>query len=746
MIRLKNLSKFYHSKGIIASGISRVNLEFEIGEFVVITGESGSGKSTLLNVISGLDSYEEGEMYINGQETSHYMAADFEEYRRKYIGNIFQDYNLINSYTVYQNVELILRINGYSRKEMKKRVDEIIERVGLTKFRRTKASKLSGGQKQRVAIARALARNTDIILADEPTGNLDSKSSEEIAELLSEIAKEKLVIIVTHNYDQFADFATRRIKMHDGKVTEDISIAAKQSESVVPSSESTRTSKEKTGVKGHISIGSEIRLGFRNTFNIAYKFLLLVVVFLFLVTAIAAQYTSFLNQQAEVDALGWNSWFYNYSNDRIVMKKTDGSVFTQQDLEKIRDTENIERIVENDMVLDSSIFVEDSDFTFEAFIHSIDEFKGKVDKGTMPEADDEVLLTGQEDEYGFNKEQMDKVIGKKLTVYMGDYSEYKIKVTGISIDRNVDEYQYAGDVYLSEALLSDVRAGTYKNYSKLTTVINGKAQEYADGEGVYNILLSDKVAEGTAILSDEANMFYQNGVAKGRTITVRVENIYYSDSLDLRIADVYTEKNFTKKTGAKDYDIDGGAVFISKADYDKFFNRGNYQVSAYVKDVRYTDEAVKALKKEGFAPMALKDAKFSMDDDIRSIIQVPLMIIISIAALFIAYIVIGLILRSRNSYFSILRMLGMEKKNLRRILDIEMFIIAGIAFLLFATVGILTNYGVITLEYIVKLVEYMQLRDYIILYLLIEIMALVISGRFANKLFRKTAMGSFRGE
>ena len=207
-----------------------MNLEFEIGEFVVITGESGSGKSTLLNVISGLDSYEEGEMYINGQETSHYMAADFEEYRRKYIGNIFQDYNLINSYTVYQNVELILRINGYSRKEMKKRVDEIIERVGLTKFRRTKASKLSGGQKQRVAIARALARNTDIILADEPTGNLDSHSGFTIMKLLADLNKAgKTVIVVTHD-SRMRQFATDTIHLLDGKVvTEEEFIRASES-------------------------------------------------------------------------------------------------------------------------------------------------------------------------------------------------------------------------------------------------------------------------------------------------------------------------------------------------------------------------------------------------------------------------------------------------------------------------------------------------------------------------------------
>src|SRR5574344_2983021 len=152
MIKLKDVSKFYYNKGIITSGFSRVSAEFALGEFVVITGESGSGKSTLLNVISGLDSYEEGEMYINGKETSHYSEKDFEDYRRKYIGKIFQSFNLVNSYTVYQNIELVLTINGFNKKEIKKKVLDVINKVELTKFKNPKVSKLSGGQKQRVAI------------------------------------------------------------------------------------------------------------------------------------------------------------------------------------------------------------------------------------------------------------------------------------------------------------------------------------------------------------------------------------------------------------------------------------------------------------------------------------------------------------------------------------------------------------------------------------------------------------------
>ena len=222
MIQLKNVSKYYYSKGMISSGISKVDLTLEIGEFVVITGESGSGKTTLLNVISGLDSYEEGEMYIDGTETSHYRASDFEDYRKRYIGNIFQHYNLVNSYTVYQNIELILLINGYSRDEIKRRVPDIIKRVGLESHAGTKVSKLSGGQKQRVSIARALALQPKILFFDEPTSALDPELTAEVLKVIRQLASEHMtMIIVTHEMQFAREVSDRIIFMEQGVIVEE---------------------------------------------------------------------------------------------------------------------------------------------------------------------------------------------------------------------------------------------------------------------------------------------------------------------------------------------------------------------------------------------------------------------------------------------------------------------------------------------------------------------------------------------
>ena len=220
LLKLKNIGKIYDSNDIFTIGIRGINLEFDYNEFVTIEGESGSGKSTLLNVIGANDTYEEGELYINGEETSHYSETEWEKYREKNIATIFQDFNIIENLTVLENVELaLLRLDD--KIERRKRAKELIGRVGLTKQINQRGSKLSGGEKQRTVIARALAKDAPVILADEPTGNLDVKASKEVAALLKEVSKDKLVIVVTHNPEFFKQYATRRVRIYDGSVSED---------------------------------------------------------------------------------------------------------------------------------------------------------------------------------------------------------------------------------------------------------------------------------------------------------------------------------------------------------------------------------------------------------------------------------------------------------------------------------------------------------------------------------------------
>ena len=745
MIQLKNVSKFYYSKGMIASGISKVNLTLDKGEFVVITGESGSGKSTLLNVISGLDSYEEGEMYIDGKETSHYLASDFEEYRKKYIGNIFQHFNLVNSYTVYQNVELILRINGYSKADTKKRVTEILQRVGLSAYAKTKVSKLSGGQKQRVSIARALAKDTDIIVADEPTGNLDSTSAAGIVELLSAISRDKLVIVVTHNFEQFEAYATRKIKMYDGKVVED----EKVTQPVRTAGEGSALSFAAAAgrASGRISVPSKIRLGLRNTFNIVPKFLLLLVVFLFVVVAVTSEYTSFQHNKEENSNLGYNSYFNNFSPDRVVLKKSDGSQFTEDDLKAIRQIDNIKSVAACDVLLDSLVSIEEGDISYEAFPRPVSEFTGKLVDGRLPQTDNEVVLTGDKDDYYFTDEMRQELLDKDFKVYVSENKEVTVRIVGLAYKTyNQNSYVYGGDLFVSDSLLEDMLENTYSVNSTVTTTINGKAQEAAEGSATYRVVPSSKVAQGTAVASEEINNFYEKGKAKEQTISVAVKNIYYTESINLKVADVYTKKTFEKLTGSKDFESNNGSIYINPADYRSLFGKGNYQATVYVKDLKDLNATKEALQTMGFKTLAMKDAMVNYVDSVVSIIQVPIAVIIIIALFFIAYFVIRLILRSRVSYFSILRMLGLARKNIRRILDVEIFTVINIAFALFLAVVILVNTGIIHVEYIRTLVEYLKVTDYVILYAILVLMGYLISGKFARSLFKKTAMGSFREE
>ena len=221
MLKLKNITKIYKTGDSTVEALKGVSLEFRENEFVSILGQSGCGKTTLLNIIGGLDRYTDGDLFINGKSTKLYKDKDWDTYRNHTIGFIFQSYNLIPHQTVLSNVELALTLSGVSKSERRKRATEALTKVGLLDQINKKPNQMSGGQMQRVAIARALVNNPDILLADEPTGALDSETSVQIMDLLKEIAKDKLVIMVTHNPDIAKEYSTRIIRLLDGRVTDD---------------------------------------------------------------------------------------------------------------------------------------------------------------------------------------------------------------------------------------------------------------------------------------------------------------------------------------------------------------------------------------------------------------------------------------------------------------------------------------------------------------------------------------------
>ena len=258
MLQLKNIYKVYKTGDLTQTALDGVSLNFRKSEFVAILGQSGSGKTTMLNIIGGLDQYDKGDLIINGKSTKKFNDRDWDTYRNHSIGFVFQSYNLIPHQTVLSNVELALTLSGVSKTERRQKAKEALEKVGLGKQLHKKPSQMSGGQMQRVAIARALINDPDILLADEPTGALDSETSVQIMELLKEISKDRLIIMVTHNPELAEEYANRIVRVRDGNIIDDTNPCS--DEEIKISTEKSEREAKKTSM----SFGTALSLSLNN--------------------------------------------------------------------------------------------------------------------------------------------------------------------------------------------------------------------------------------------------------------------------------------------------------------------------------------------------------------------------------------------------------------------------------------------------------------------------------------------------
>lgn len=713
MLKLKDVSKYYYQDGVVAKGITKVNLELFIGEFVVITGESGSGKSTLLNVLSGLDTYEDGEMYINGEETSHYTEVDYQEYRRRYVSNIFQNFNLVNSYTVYENIELAMLMNGKNRGDVKNEIDELINKVGLKKYRNTKTSKLSGGQKQRVAIARALANNTPIIVADEPTGALDSEASKGILKLLKEISENKLVIVVTHNKKEIEEYATRLIRMHDGKLLENKVISKINLDKDVVEND----------VK-EITNKSKFRLSLKNAFNIPVKLVLMFVIFLLISLTLITNYGSLKMAEFEESATAYNQYFLNASDKRIVLTKNDKSVFNDNDYNNLKKIDTIDYITKNDLLNDLELNVY-NDYAYmygRLYLNKLD----KVDVGRLPENDNEIVLIGSKDSY-YLTSMKDNIIDKFFTV--NDELLERVKVVGIVYTDSTDDYNY--EYYLSDTLLDKLSNSLYERYSKTSFVLNNNY--YTDAL----IRIDNTLSDGEVKIKDTFNNTCENNSCLNKNIKIKVSNIYYDDELDLKITKTY---NKNSNDEYNDY------IYVSQNDYNKLYNKGNYQISVFLNEAKDLEITLKSLHDLGYNTLALRDAKI---DEVKELVQIfkifklVITIILIITLFFITYFIIKIIYKSRNSYYTTLRSLGCTKKNCVSILRNELVILATFTYSLLIFTIILVNKNILSIEYFKEISKYISNTDYLIVYLILLLLSILIANRYGRKIFKDSIIKTY---
>lgn len=737
MLELKNVSKFYSSNGMISTGFSRVSLKFDLGEFVAITGESGSGKSTLLNVISGLDSYEEGEMYINGDETSHYTEKDYEIYRRKYVGNIFQNFNLVNSYTVYQNIELVLLLNGKKKSEIKDEIISLIKKVDLYKYRNRKVSKLSGGQKQRVAIARALAMNTPIILADEPTGNLDKKSSESVLKLLYEISKDKLVIIVTHNYDQIEKYVTRKITMHDGKVLEDKKVKNYD-----------KVDKVLENNFSDITWFNKFCLGIRNAFNIPSKFFLITAVYFFMVLSIFSAYSTFEKLEYQLSIDGASSFFKNISDKRIIIKKNDKSNISEEDYKKINELSNVDNIIKNDLLLDQSVYINNGNYLyFSGTISNMNEIDG-VDYGRIPSNDNEIVVALTNDYSIYDETDRNRFFESTFSIDVNGREINNLKIVGIKKIKSSSSLNSDSIFYITDNLhkkLSDEINKSYSNLSYKFGELSGNSYyDTVSGE----VLPSKKVDTGKIVIPEEWKIQCKDFDCKNSKVKINVDNLYFNFDKEFTVYDNYNSKTFEKFTGYN-YDKYNGAIFINEKDYYNLFDKGYYQSSVFIKDVKDVRSTIKTLNDLGYITLYIPDVLVNTMSDGTAGLKIARMLVLTILFItlfFISYFIIKLVFKSRNIYYSTLRILGSSYKCTKSLLNIELLTLANLSYFIFVIFLMLVKYSLINNELLNELSTFMNLSNYVVIYVVIIIMSLFITMRYSRKLFKDSAMNSYREE
>mgnify|MGYP002438748819 FL=1 len=724
-IKLQNISKYYYSETAVTQALQGINLEFRMGEFVAITGESGSGKSTLLRIISGMDTFDDGELYVDGQPTFQYDEDDWEEYRRTKIGFVFQDYSLIGHYTAKENIVSALLIMGVPEKEAGDKAIHYLERVGLSAQRDQRASKLSSGQKQRLSIARALAKDTDIIVADEPTGNLDSETGAQIVKLLRDLSQDHLVIMVTHNYEQVEKYVTRKVRLHDGSLILDVSenmdtnqksevsenMDTDQKSEVSENTDTDQKSEMSENVDnnentsdGKKSESNEERLRDRTIGRIFVRMNAVrqpEKIALFMGFFLAAAIVSFLfigQLLMNADDIYTKKYsatsFARKDDKRISIRRKDQKFMTKKDIDQLTKMKHVVSVDQYDIVNDVNYYFEEGkDYRQEYGYNRMstsnegglydsqnveyvkkDQYmrsssclkKSDLVKGSLPKKIDEVVL------YDRGKYK----VGDTITFfYTSDvlwsstenYIQRKMKVSGLL--KNKDK-----QVYFSPEICTMLQS----------TVTGGKVfYEYA-----YNQQLGKYQGQATLwpIVGDivkKDNELCVSGAYEAAVYRAEDNDLTLLDQSGLLHIDQYDKDMKSKdvkqienvETGEK---INGcGANFaeVSQNIYEKYYRTESRQASVYITSYAKMDHVLKALDKAGYE--AVSTLRFGADEYDSDLVQERLRTIgIAVAILLVMMAAEILILRSifkiQIKDQKILKFMGMSTKLIGKINYMEM--------------------------------------------------------------------------
>lgn len=736
ILRLQNISKYYYSDTSVTQALRKINLEFSMSEFVAITGESGGGKSTLLNMISGMDTFDEGEMYYREQPTFQYDDQDWEEYRRNQIGFVFQDYSLINHYTALDNVLAALVIQGKDPAECKDEAMDYLEQVGLTGQAAQRASQLSSGQKQRLSIARALAKNTDIIVADEPTGNLDSETGQQIMEILERLSHQKLVIMVTHNYDQAAPYVTRRIRLHDGEVVTDVPVN-KRDENVDSDHQNPPKSENKTGNNGKAKKKKQNMARFFALKNIKMQkgragffftfFLITAVVSFLFIGELLVYADDRITKEYDTSA-------YLQKNDkRLSVRHPDNSVLTEKDRAAIASVKYVDQVDLYDYANDVNYYIE-KDKDYEVAYGSKERLISNVQDDSDEENDQGVRLldkshfmksstaiTGEDLSAGRLPKERNEIVlytsdsrklNSEITCYFssdnlwkeGTSCYQKLKIVGILKDNTKQVYfhpelcemlTYGLDRFVVWTQFCwDALYNQYNGTFKPAYVVVGDglkknqvrvSENYKIPSTGYGLIPNDLkkafVGQGcihieqtkSGIDAELKDAIEQNMSAAGYEEDSEEESSEDSEDGDNEDGikfDIEYVEDFSKQ-GADFIEV-SPAIYRKLRDY---YNIGTTQASVYIANYSKTDKVISALKEKGYdavSTLRISSTRYMQDKVYKrlEVIGISCMILIILAILQI--LIVRSILKIKKKDYSVLRFMGMRRKQLCRITYQEM--------------------------------------------------------------------------
>ncbi len=699
-IELQGISKSYYSETAVTQALRKVNLTFHRSEFVAITGESGSGKSTLLNIIGGMDTFDEGEMLVDGEPTFQYDDEDWEEFRRTKIGYVFQDYSLIGHYSALDNVMSALLVMGTPREEAEKTARIYLKQVGLDGYETHRASELSSGQKQRLSIARALAKNTGIIVADEPTGNLDSETGQQIIRLLSELSENRLVIMVTHNYDQAENYVTRKIRIHDGQVISDVRVNEEKTPET--SGGDGADSQEKSGGNSGADISAPQKnapaaMGSRRENQLALLFAnlnrktqksraILFTTFLMIISVASFLFVGELFQHKD-DYPTRNyaqSAFMRQDMTRLVVKHPDGSDMTDEDQDILSSIANVRAVDLCNVSNDINFYLEENqDYKFlygdasrsrrssdggsskeiktlkflneNRFMNSAGCISEKdLSAGRLPVSQNEIVLYSN-DKNVLDTEKTCYFMAKNIWD-LNQYYSMDLKIVGI-LKKPTDQVYFSTALcrMLSASLDSDVfrllmqydkSYGDYRAKKKLVPIVN----ETLNGMEARTSQLSEGIPAGT-------------------------ECPFQIDLLDER-------RNLTGKTPEDKIfllpDMHSSTtdfIEVSQDFFDQFYKKQSTQASVYITNYAKTDPVLRSLRRKGYE--AISSYRISVIDYNQELVTQRLTIIgISAFGLLMLLLAETLILRSlmkiRIKDYFVLKFIGMKMQVIQKISYFEM--------------------------------------------------------------------------